>query len=726
MSDTKLPRSQPLPKSAARSVAAHGEQPTRRSFLAQLTAAGVLTSAAVSSPAEEAFTAERQRTVGIRDLGFKLVQVPAGTFQMGQADGAWDERVVHRVTLTRGFAMSATQITNAQYELYDPNHKRGQHISTGDDEAVVNVTYSDAVGFTRWLSEREGKSYRLPTEAEWEYAARAGTLSVYPTGDVLPPAYWKYQQPTALGGDRFWGFSLAVGQTPPNQFGLFDMLGNVEEWCLDWYGMYGESAVHDPTGPTSGYLRVTRGGSFAANLNDLRPAKRLSALPADGHEKLGFRVVEADLNERSSGAIFLAPGPEQSVSQHGTKWISLASQPMFSGPRVYVKIPPNSDGPLFSAHNHFPSIVYCDNGDLIATWYTCDAEDTRNLYTAFSRLRKGSSEWDNADLFFAVPGRNAHSAALAREADGTLCHFQGVGSDSFQTKQIMVFRKSRDNGASWSLPEICDANRRMLNPHFVLRHSSGALLMTSDFNLDEPLRGELLVSQDSGTSWRSAGPRITGQHPPLVELKDGSVLIAGRTNNKVSFDVEQIEGPTAERTSSSTDVVTKGYVPDARLPLSITSDLGRTWSYRRSELPAVSWGQRAVLMRLLEGPILFVGFTDADGFTISEIEARFVNNPQGGMIFRQGGSEYKGFGLFAAVSYDEGQTWPVRRLITAGGEAKAYDGGGNTHLFLMDREHAEPRGYLNGLQTPDGVIQLLSSRLHYQFNLAWLEEHGRG
>ncbi len=104
----------------------------------------------------------------------------------------------------------------------------------GKAAAVPHASYADAVAFCEWLSRKEGKHYRLPTEAEWEYACRAGTYYLYNTGDGLPEAYRKNQQ-TARD---LKPVSLKVGQTPPNAFGLCDMHGNVEEWCLDWYGPY--------------------------------------------------------------------------------------------------------------------------------------------------------------------------------------------------------------------------------------------------------------------------------------------------------------------------------------------------------------------------------------------------------------------------------------------------------------------------------------------------------
>ncbi len=634
-------------------------------------------------------------------IGMRLREIPAGSFSMGERTGEWDEVPVHSVTISRPFLMAETEVTNAQYEQFDPHHKRGVSISTKDDDAVVNVSYNDAVHFAEWLSRKGGKHYRLPTEAEWEYAANGETES---TGDEIPTAWWKYPQNTALAGDRHWGFDLAVGKTPANRYGLFDLMGNVEEWCLDWYGPYSEQGATDPAGPQTGLTRVTRGASFGTSLADLRPANRLSALPDDKHEKIGFRVVVDD-NTLNYGIASSDPLFQQHVSQKKIDWGHTAPKPYFAEPRTYVKIPANSTGPLYSAHNHFPSITFADNGDLLATWYTCDNEDSRHLYVAASRLRHDSKEWDDASLFFMTADRNDHSTALFRTQQGTLYQFQGIGSDSFQTKQILVSRSSDDNGASWTAPKIVESNRRMLNPHYVVQHSSGAWMLTSDFNLDEPLWGEFLVSKDRGASWQSSGPSLVGQHPAMVELKDHSVMVIGRTNGKTS----------------------PSYPPGIGLPVSTTPDLGRTWKYSRTSLPEISWGQRGVLLRLQEGPILFIGFTDGEGIKASETEAKFVFNPNGGLEFTaKGGKHFKGYGLFAAVSYDEGKTWPTRRLITAGGPAKSWDGGGNTHLFLMDDTHAEPKGYLNAIQSPDGNIQLLSSAIHYQFNLAWIEENMSG
>ena len=154
-----------------------------------------------------------------------------------------------------------------------------------------------------------------------------------------------------------------------------------------------------------------------------------------------------------------------------------------------------------------------------------------------------------------------------------------------------------------------------------------------------------------------------------------------------------------------------------RMPMSRSTDWGKTWTYSASEFPPIDGGQRLVLLRLNEGPLLLISFTDHP-----------LRTPEAerGMDFTdQKGNTYKGYGLYAALSYDEGKTWPVKRLLTDGKE-RFLDGGAWTKHFIMDENHAEPRGYMAATQTPDNLIHLLSSRLYYCFNLKWLEELSDG
>ena len=150
-----------------------------------------------------------------------------------------------------------------------------------------------------------------------------------------------------------------------------------------------------------------------------------------------------------------------------------------------------------------------------------------------------------------------------------------------------------------------------------------------------------------------------------------------------------------------------------RMPVSISDDMGKTWTYHASPLPPIDGGQRLVLMRLQEGPLLLVSFT-GHPFRTSDRDSEL-------WFTRPDGTRYRGHGLYAAVSYDEGRTWETRRLLTDG-RHELLNAGAWTQWFEADDTHAEPRGYLAGTQTPDGMIHIVSSRFYYRFNLPWLEE----
>lgn len=244
-------------------------------------------------------------------IGMKFVKVEPGTFAMGndtplpddlvrlpnRARGDFDERPVHRVSISRSFHFGAAPVTNAQYEQYDPIHGavRGKlGYSNDDDEAVVFVSWNDAVGFCEWLTEREGRPYRLPTEAEWEYACRAGTIGRY---------YWGKDEDETQIGDYAWYSDNSssvleaaaakhpnpVGQKLPNAWGLHDMLGNVWEWCVDRYGGYTRVAQTDPLGPYSGREQVIRGGCWSNIPILLRCAKRSKCNPENRQNTIGLR-----------------------------------------------------------------------------------------------------------------------------------------------------------------------------------------------------------------------------------------------------------------------------------------------------------------------------------------------------------------------------------------------------------------------------------------------------
>ena len=226
-------------------------------------------------------------------LGMKFKWLPSGTFTMGDAEGDSDDRR-HRVTLTKSFELGVYEVTQEQYQKV-----MGKNLSSfkGTRIPVDMVSWHDAVEFSIRLSnlpeeKAAGYVYRLPTEAEWEYACRAGTDTAYSFGDS-----------DAQLGDYAWygenssSTSHPVGQKKPNPWGLYDMHGNVYEWCQDWYVNYPEGAVTDPTGPSSGSDRVFRGGSWLENSEDCRSAGRHGRPTDHPYISLGFRVLRSSVSE---------------------------------------------------------------------------------------------------------------------------------------------------------------------------------------------------------------------------------------------------------------------------------------------------------------------------------------------------------------------------------------------------------------------------------------------
>ena len=227
------------------------------------------------------------------DLGggvtMKLVLIRPGKFMMGSPDSeqvrSKDEGPQHEVTISKPFYMGVTEVTQAQYEAVmgtNPSHLDFK----GATNPVDTVSWNDATEFCKKLSEKTRQSVRLPTEAEWEYACRAGTATAFSFGDA-DSALGHYAWYSANSGNT----THPVGQKKPNAWGLYDMHGNVWEWCADWHGDYPKGAVTDPQGPASGEYRVLRGGSWSRDSGDCRAALRYGYGPDYRSSSFGFRVV---------------------------------------------------------------------------------------------------------------------------------------------------------------------------------------------------------------------------------------------------------------------------------------------------------------------------------------------------------------------------------------------------------------------------------------------------
>jgi formylglycine-generating enzyme required for sulfatase activity len=221
-------------------------------------------------------------------IGMKFAWVAPGSFLMGSPKGeqARDEHEVrHKVTLTRGFYLGAYPVTREQWQAVmgtTPGRPRRRK-----NLPVETVSWDDCQAFVQKLRQTEGRPYRLPTEAEWEYACRAGTTTPYAFGQTLSP------QQANFGKFRKGASPLAttpVGRYPANAWGLYDMHGNVWEWCQDWLGEYPRGPVVDPRGNEGGVERVLRGGSWNDIAANCRSARRHSFRPGGRDHTVGFRV----------------------------------------------------------------------------------------------------------------------------------------------------------------------------------------------------------------------------------------------------------------------------------------------------------------------------------------------------------------------------------------------------------------------------------------------------
>lgn len=228
------------------------------------------------------------QTVSV-DLGhgvtMEFVRIQPGSFRMGSAleVGKGDEAPVRKVTITRPFYMGKYEVTQEQWAALmgsNPSHFKGERLP------VDRVRWNDAQTFQLKLRDKTGRTVSLPTEAQWEYAARAGT-----------DTRWDFGDSESLLGDYAWFAENAeerthpVGQRKPNAWGLYDMYGNVQEWCMDGYAKYSQGNITDPQGPTSGDSRILRGGAWGDDYPMVRSSYRNAAGADDATPGTGLRLV---------------------------------------------------------------------------------------------------------------------------------------------------------------------------------------------------------------------------------------------------------------------------------------------------------------------------------------------------------------------------------------------------------------------------------------------------
>ncbi|MBU0485901.1 MAG: formylglycine-generating enzyme family protein [Proteobacteria bacterium] len=244
--------------------------------------------------------------------GMEFVWVEPGCFGMGQGSIAKsfllkevnkedyvkyyaDELPLHEICLD-GFWIGKYEVTQGQWQKVLGNNLA--HFQNGDQFPVEQVSWNDAQEFIKILNRQNKENlFRLPTEAEWEYAARAGTTTPFNTGEIISTTQANYNGTYLFGygaKEEYRQKTTAVGSFPPNPFGIFDMHGNVWEWCLDWYGKdyYKDSPHHNPIGPKTGEAKVLRGGSWFRSPSTIRSATRYNRNPDGRYADTGFRLVK--------------------------------------------------------------------------------------------------------------------------------------------------------------------------------------------------------------------------------------------------------------------------------------------------------------------------------------------------------------------------------------------------------------------------------------------------
>jgi formylglycine-generating enzyme required for sulfatase activity len=734
-----------------------------------------------------------------------FIAIPAGSFLMGADIDAkyitagkkegWrsifiqDEFPQRKVQITQPFEMSKYEITNSQYEKFDPDHKKWRgnfmDISEGDNEAVVYVSWDEAVAYTKWLSEQDPDfNYRLPTEAEWEYAARAGTTSPFnngKTGDIygLNPfnetqmEQMNYQFPypfTWTNGCRGWvtwlpencvgvedvypnkdnivDVDLTVGHSQPNKFGIYDMHGGVEEWVQDWYGPYNENDNSDPNGYATGDFKVARGGSHNNHVQHTRSANRMSSATNDKHYLLGLRVVRAPKNIKANAATLEQPVRPwaENVAKRTYDWGNDVSSPLFSVTSLYELVEMKEDGSHFGSneqmrqfgfdpdnlkplltgplytHNHSPTITWSQNGDMLLSWFTGESEIGAELTLPASRGKRkadGSLEWTQPAEFLKAADRNMHSSNLLNNSvlnttkpntDFTLHQMASVGVAGRWDKLALGYRQSTDNGATWSPVKMVleldhGKNNGASMQGNMLQTDDGTLIFVTDDDDDEVTNtGSLVVSTNNGESWERRGhssttpgeQRIAGLHAAVVEIDD--------KNNDGKKDLLAIARD-------------HGKYYDGKAPMSISVDGGNTWARSASVFPSIKSGQRFTLLKLRhstaskqkqnETPILLTGFAN------DSIRAKNTNGEMDDV-----------HGLYAALSFDGGKTWPekYRKVVSPvkGDNEEKLAVAPWQRQNTLSKNRGQKDGYMSVTQTPDGKIYLTDGKIVYTFNLAWL------
>jgi hypothetical protein len=485
-------------------------------------------------------------------LGMTLLPIPAGTFQMGSSapTAVFDEQPVHQVTLSQNFYISEFPVTIDEYRKFNPNAK----LNPACAPYAAGMSWTDAQKFCDWLSQTEHKPYRLPTEAQWEYAALRN----------------------------------------PNMIGFL-------QWTSDWYGPYPYTPQTDPVGYSTGQNKVVRGGDldeqsrYSNPKNYLRPSARAGMPPnfapplepfaPFGLHRIGFRIVLAD-PPQTQPLPFIPPYARQGIKQ-STDFATIGpdpNKPFFKIRRMLPTPPEDSTDqqirhagldPSFRHHNHSPGMAILPNGDVLLIIYTSHNEYEPEVSLIAARLRFGSDQWDFPSPMFDTPGANDHAPLLYND-NGTLYLFWGNpyawGHFPFQ------FMTSADNGATWSdvhYPDITGPIAKLGRPQPINTaiRKGQTLFIPTDGDGSHSI---LWKTDDNGQTWQDTGGRTGGRHTTFLLLNNGNILGYGGKDSDI----------------------------DGYMPQSLTTDNGKTYQISASPFHALRSAQRPCVLRLADGHIL--------------------------------------------------------------------------------------------------------------------------
>jgi formylglycine-generating enzyme required for sulfatase activity len=599
-------------------------------------------------------------------LGMKLVPIAAGEFTMGsdRKPANWDEQPLHRVTVGTAFQIGETEVTVEQYRQFKPNAP----LNDAYAPFAAGVSWNDATEFCAWLSKKEGRNYRLPTEAEWEFAARAGRSD---------GAAWE----TAAGAANPWGVK--------------NLFAGPVEWCADWYGEYDFAAAKDPAGYAGGMVKVVRGGYLDTPekykpADYLRPSNRAGAPPnfgpyADGApnpqkyglHRIGFRVVLAPPVTTPLKPV--VPGYDRrgviASTADATKGPD-AKQPYFRRRRL-LPIPPedtkqpeiNRTGlhPSLRDHNHSPGFAVLPNGDALLVIYTSYNEYEPEVSLMAARLRFGAEQWDMPVPFLDTPGANDHAPLLWQDKDKLWLFW---GNPYAEGHFPFNYLTSTDNGATWSpvnYPHVTGplgvALERPQPINTVVRDNAGALYLAVDAAGGGPLKSQsmLWATADGGKTWHDTLGRTFGRHTTFVLKKDGSIMGLGGKNSGI----------------------------DDFMPRALSHDGGRTYDMSKTPFSQLNSGQRPSIIRLASGRLFMAGDYQP---------SKNTKKP----------ASVKEDGCYVALSDDDGDTWRIKRLPGAFSQHRGWPS----------------VGYSVARQAPNGVIHLITTlnhpALHFELNEAWI------